>query len=283
MVHAEHPKGGDELASPFLAHEEVEVGGPARAPDEAGADLVEHLEARRQPRFERVLGQEPLAEAVDRPNGRLVDLQERGPSARIRAVLLGCVPRAGAAHERRSSAAAASVKVTAAISRNGACPRRTSWAIRSTMAEVLPEPAPASTNNVASRSFETVKRASASAKRCGSGTEGSGGKGSSNSIDHTVPVGSGAAAAVVGVAGSKGAVVPVVAAGPRARTVRRAPRRRGRSAGRERAARPGHDPRHRAGRTRRTGSSCSCPDQPRQDGRGVSLGRSWRRGCRGLR
>src|SRR5579859_1194627 len=65
----------------------------------------------------------------------------------------------------RSSAAAASVNVIAtscAISRR---PRATSSAIRPTMAVVLPVPAPASTNNVPSKSVRRVRRAHASVSR----------------------------------------------------------------------------------------------------------------------
>ncbi len=60
----------------------------------------------------------------------------------------------------RSSAAAFSVKVTAAISRIGTSPTVTNAHTRSTSDFVLPEPAPASTNSVAWRSCSIAWRAS---------------------------------------------------------------------------------------------------------------------------
>ena len=89
VVHAEHPRRRHELAGSILTDEKVEGGSPTGAPGDARPNLVEHHEPGRQAGLERVLGQESLAEPVDRADRCFVDLRQRDRGRRAVAVLAG--------------------------------------------------------------------------------------------------------------------------------------------------------------------------------------------------
>jgi hypothetical protein len=127
---------------------------PAPVEGHLGADLVEHLDPGRQPGLDRMLGQQPLGEGVEGPDGGPVELVEGGPAA-VPVSPSGSASAAFSSSRRirsRSSAPAFSVKVMAAMARSSARPVVTRARTRSTSALVLPDPAPASTNRVVSRS-----------------------------------------------------------------------------------------------------------------------------------
>ena len=91
---------------------------------DAGADLVEHLDARREAGLDRVLGQDPLGERVQRADGGAVELVERRAAAARRR--RGRPPPARSCRARRtrsrSSAPAFSVNVMAAIAASSTAP-----------------------------------------------------------------------------------------------------------------------------------------------------------------
>ena len=78
-----HPGGHEELDGPLegrIGQKLVAEHGPALVEGHLGADLVEHLDARRQARLDRVLGQEPLGEGMEGADGGAVELVESGPA-----------------------------------------------------------------------------------------------------------------------------------------------------------------------------------------------------------
>ena len=101
----------------------------SNATDEA--DLVEHLDQRRQPGLDRVHGQDALRERVQGADrGGVEILQSRGRS--LPAVVAGAGSRQFrfskfARNRSRSSAPAFSVKVTAAMSASGSRRRAPGW------------------------------------------------------------------------------------------------------------------------------------------------------------
>ena len=126
-----------------------------------GADLVEHLDPRRQPRLDRVLGQQPLGERVERADGRPVELIERLPARYPRSPRRGR-PRPPSRGRRRmrsrSSAPAFSVKVMAATRRSSTLPSDApAPGPAVTRADVFPDPAPASTKRVERRDREWIR------------------------------------------------------------------------------------------------------------------------------
>ena len=109
------------------------------------------------PASTHVLDEDALGEGVQRADGGIVDL-ERGPPP-CAGVAVGRPPRRWPGRTRwRSSAAAASVKVMAAISPSEAVPVPTSATMRPTSAVVLPVPAPATTMRLPSRSWAMLLR-----------------------------------------------------------------------------------------------------------------------------
>ena len=125
--------------------------GPAIVDGHRRADLVEHLDQRREAGLDRVQGQDPLGErvqgadrggveVVQRKRGTLPVLRSDSLSAR------GLLERG--AEPVAQLGAAFSVNVTAAMCSSGTPSRSTRVRTRSTSALVLPEPAPASTNSV---------------------------------------------------------------------------------------------------------------------------------------
>ena len=74
--HLEPQQRGTHLG---LVEEPVEEVPPADVELDLGADVVEHLDARRQPGLHRVLGQDPLGEGVQRAHRGAVELEKRGP------------------------------------------------------------------------------------------------------------------------------------------------------------------------------------------------------------
>ncbi len=138
--------GGQEL---------VLEGRPALLGRHRRTDLIEHLHPRRQSRLQRELAEQTPGEGMQGPDGGAVELVQGHPAT----LRLWTVPWCASAWRSisrrarsRSSSAALSVKVMAAIERSSASPVVTSATMRSTRAVVLPDPAPASTNRVERRS-----------------------------------------------------------------------------------------------------------------------------------
>ena len=102
---------------------------PAPLELDVGADLVEHLDARREPGLDRVLHEDPLGERVEGADRRPVELVDRllTPARRRTSPLPPAssrMPRARVRMRSRSSAAAFSVKVMAAMDASSASPSR---------------------------------------------------------------------------------------------------------------------------------------------------------------
>ena len=135
---------------------------PAALEGHRRADLVEHLDPRRQPGLDRVLGEQTLGERVERADGRAVELLQSDSGSAAPRSPSGSASAAFSSSARirsRSSAPAFSVKVIAAIRRSSTWPPDTSAKTRWTRADVFPDPAPASTNSVVSRSLAIRSRA----------------------------------------------------------------------------------------------------------------------------
>ena len=150
--HARREHQNDRRLELGIVEQLVDEPPPALVERDARRDLVADLDPRRQPGLDRELGEDALRERVQRADRGRVELVERtrarSSSPRMRCSQLGSRTRS------RSSAAAFSVNVIAAIARIGTIGRgRTSATIRSTSTAVLPVPAPASTNSVSSSSL----------------------------------------------------------------------------------------------------------------------------------
>jgi hypothetical protein len=83
-----HPRGEEEEQGALeggVGEEVVAERAPAPVELHLRADLVEHLDARRQSGLDRVLGEQALGEAVEGADGRAVELVERGaaPGAHV--------------------------------------------------------------------------------------------------------------------------------------------------------------------------------------------------------
>ena len=153
-----------------VVEQEIDEARPAILERHLRPDVVEHLDPGREAGLDRVLAEEPLRERVQGGHRGGVELVERGTRARdASAACPNGEPVATCSSSRRmrsrSSAAAFSVKVTAAISRIGTPARVTSATTRSTRDFVFPDPAPASTNIVSSRSSTIARRVAASSSR----------------------------------------------------------------------------------------------------------------------
>ena len=136
---------------------------PAPLELDAGADLVEHLDPRREPGLDRVLREEPLGERVQRADGGAVELVERRLAP-------GGYERSRSPPGRGGGPYAAPADAVAELGRrllgegdggdrrSSTSPVRDEATTRSTSAVVLPDPAPASTNSVAPSSVAAPRR-----------------------------------------------------------------------------------------------------------------------------
>ena len=79
MVEADAAGGGQEqgVLDGGIGEQAVDETAPAVVEGDRRGDLVEHVDPRRQPGLDGVLGQQPLGEAVQRPDGGAVELVER--------------------------------------------------------------------------------------------------------------------------------------------------------------------------------------------------------------
>ena len=136
----------------------VDEAGPALLERELRRDVVEHLDARREPGLDRVLGEEPLRERVQGGHRGAVELLERAAAAR--APRRPCRRRAARSLERAADAVAQLGRGLLGERDRGDLAHRarrgrvTSATTRSTSALVLPDPAPASTNSVSSSALD---------------------------------------------------------------------------------------------------------------------------------
>ena len=104
-----------------IVEHEVEEARPSLLERELGGDVVEHLDARRKSGLDRVLREDALRERVQCGHRGSVELFERarGPTATTSGRLRVAARSSARRMRSRSSAAAFSVNVTAAISRIG--------------------------------------------------------------------------------------------------------------------------------------------------------------------
>ena len=160
-LHAERAEHEQRLGEGLVGEELVERALPPVLERHRLLDRIEHLEARRERRLERMLGEDPLGERVQgRDRGVVERVQRAGCTDRRRAR-----PAASCSTCSRmrswSSLAAAVVNVMTPISFIGISRRRPTT--RSTSSWVLPVPAPATTFRVRSSSLRIRSRAAWSA------------------------------------------------------------------------------------------------------------------------